>query len=404
LPRVALLIETSRTYGRGILAGIARYAHANGPWSLFTQERELHSGVPDWLRSWNGDGIIARIEDKRTANALLRLGHPVVDVLGNARFKGIPVFDTDAGAVARLAADFFLKAGFRHFAFCGYQNIPFSDRRATAFADYLARNRHQVRVFSAPAPPRRRRGQGYAPEAASFHQPSHIQAVEQRGLGREQAIATWLRKQPRPLALFACNDVCGQQVLNACREHRIKVPGEVAVMGVDNDDLLCSLCDPPLSSIEPDTDRMGRAAAALLDKLMRGQRPKTDVGVQIPPLRVVERASTDIVAIEDPITVQAVHFIRDHVNEGIAVKDVLACVDRSRTDLEQRFRRWLKCSIRTEIVRLRMDRAKNLLQQTDLTLDEIAARAGFATAAHLCRLFRLRFGGTPTDYRNRLLK
>lgn len=389
LPRVALLIETSRTYGRGILAGIARYAHVNGPWSLFTQERELHSGVPDWLHSWKGNGIIARIEDKRTANVLLRLGHPVVDVLGNARFRGIPGFDTDANAVARMAADFFLKAGFRHFAFCGYRNIPFSDRRAAAFADYLAGHNYKIHIFSAPA---------------SFHQPSHIQAVEQSGLGREHAIASWLRKQPRPLALFACNDVCGQQVLNACREHAIKVPEEVAVMGVDNDDLLCSLCDPPLSSIEPDTDRMGREAAALLDKMMRGGRAKTDLLRQIPPLRVVERASTDVVAIEDPVTVQAVHFIRDHVGNGIAVKDVLASVGRSRTDLEQRFRRWLKCSIRTEILRLRMDRAKNLLQQTDLTLEEIASRAGFATAAHLCRLFRQRFRRTPTQYRSRLLK
>jgi LacI family transcriptional regulator len=389
LPRVALLIETSRTYGRGILAGIARYAHANGPWSLFTQERELHSGVPGWLRSWKGNGIIARIEDKRVARVLLRLGLPVVDVLGNAGFEGIPCFDTDASAVARLAADFFLKAGFRHFAFCGYRNIPFSDRRAAAFADYLAGYNHEVRVFSAPVP---------------ILQPAHIQAVEQGGLGREHAIASWLRQQPCPLALFACNDICGQQVLNACREHGIKVPEEVAVMGVDNDDLLCSLCAPPLSSIEPDTDRMGQEAAALLDQMMRGNRPKTDRTVQIPPLRVVERASSDVVAIEDPITVQAVHFIRDHVSEGIAVKDVLARVGRSRTDLEQRFRLWLKCSIRAEILRLRMDRVKTLLQQTDLNLNEIAARAGFSTAAHLCRLFQLHFRQTPTQFRRALLK
>jgi LacI family transcriptional regulator len=389
LPRVALLIESSRTYGRGILAGIAHYAHVNGPWSLFTQERELHSGVPDWLRSWKGNGIIARIEDKRMANVLLRLGYPLVDVLGNARFKGIPAFDTDASAVARLVADFFLKAGFRHFAFCGYRNIPFSDRRAAAFVEYLAGHHHKVCVFSAPV---------------SFQQPSHIQAVEQRGLTRELAIAEWLRKQPRPLALFACNDVCGQQVLNACREYAIKVPEEVAVMGVDNDDLLCSLCDPPLSSVAPDTDRVGREAAALLDQMMRGQRPPSDLLAQVPPLRVVERASSDLVAIEDPITVQAVHFIRDHVGDGIAVKDVLAFMGRSRTDMDQRFRRWLKCGIRSEILRLRMVRAKNLLQQTDLTLDEIAIRAGFSASAHFCRLFKLHFQETPTEFRSRVLK
>jgi LacI family transcriptional regulator len=384
LPRVALLIESSRNYGRGILRGIAKYSHLHGPWSCFTEERELHSGIPDWLKHWKGHGIIARIEDKRAANALLRLGLPVVDVLGNARFKGIPTFDTDAGEVARLAAGFFLQAGFRHFAFCGYRNIPFSDRRLAAFVDCLKGHGHKVRVFSPPP---------------SFRQPSDIQAVERRGLDGENAIAAWLRKQPHPLALFACNDVCGQQVLNACREHEIKVPDEVAVMGVDNDDVLCSLCEPPLSSVEPDTERLGAEAAALLDALMAGKRAKSE-WVKIPPLRVVERASTDVVAIEDALTVQAVRFIRDHVDEGISVKDVLANVGRSRTDLEQRFHRWLKTSVRVEIIRRRLDRVCSLLQRADLSLEEIGRRTGFSTTAHLCRLFQNRLGQTPTQYRH----
>ena len=224
LPRVALLIESSRNYGRGILRGIAKYVHLHGPWSCFTGERELHSGIPDWLKHWKGHGIIARIEDKHTAHALLALGRPVIDVLGNAPFEGIPAFDTDAGAVARLAADFFIQAGFRHFAFCGYRDLPFSDRRAAAFADCLAAHGYKVRVLL-PPPHGLAAAKGGLPRL-----PSHIQAVEQRGVERENAIAAWLRKQPRPLALFACNDVCGQQVLNACREHGIKVPDEVAVM------------------------------------------------------------------------------------------------------------------------------------------------------------------------------
>jgi LacI family transcriptional regulator len=383
IPKVALLVESSRTYGRGILRGIARYAHVNGPWSIYSQERELHSGIPGWLKEWKGDGIIARIEDRRMANALLRLGHPVVDVLGNNRFASILGFDTDARVVAKMAADFFLRTGFRHLAFCGYRGIPFSDRREAAFCERLEKQGLKVRVFS----------------SRLLRYPPHIQAVEQSGLAAEKAIAGWLRKQPCPLGLFACNDVRAQQVLNACREHGVKVPEEVAVMGVDDDDVLCNLCEPPLTSVAPDTERLGFEAARRLDQMMQGKKPEIEL-VQIPPLRVVERASTDVVAIGDAITVQAVRFIRDHVDDGISVKDVLANAGRSRTDLEQRFHRWFKTSIHGEIIRCRMDRVCSLLRQTDLHLNEIARRAGFSTAAHFCRLFRRRMGRTPTQYRH----
>ena len=218
-----------------------------------------------------------------------------------------------------------------------------------------------------------------------------------------QLTARWLKAQPHPLAVLACNDVRAQQILNACRKHNIRVPEEVSVMGVDNDDVLCNLCEPPLTSIEPNTDLLGYEAAAVLAQMMKREKVRAPF-TQIPPLRLLERASTDMVAIEDPITVQAARFIRNNVGKGISVKDVLTHVNRSRTDMEQRFRRWLKCSIRAEILRLRMDRVCALLRQTDSSLDEIAALAGFSTAAHLCRLFRRHFRQTPTEYRSQLLK
>ena len=383
LRRVALVIETSRTYGRGILRGIARYAHLHGQWSFFTVERELHSGIPEWLRRWKGDGIIARIESAAMARQLLKCACPVVDVLGQARLKSVPSFDTDHLAVARLAADFFLQAGFHHFAFCGYRGLPFSDKRGAAFAEYLSRHGKVVREISlAPA-----------------RQPvRHIQATEQLGIAAERKIARWLQEQSPPLAVFACNDICAQQILNACREHRIRVPEEVAVMGVDNDDVLCSLCDPPLTSIEPDTERLGYESAALLDAMMSGERPGKAT-IHIPPARLVERTSTDVIAIEDQITVQALRFIRDHIGEGIAVKDVLRHVGRSRTDIEQRFRFWLNTTVRAEILRRRLDRVRRLLQETGFGLEEIARKSGFATAAHLCRLFQKNHRQTPTEYR-----
>ena len=383
LPRVALLIGFSRNYRRGILRGIADYTHTRRPWSCFIQEQGLQDGVPEWLKTWSGDGIIACIDTPRTAKALLRAGCPVIDVLHNGRFDGIPAFDTDSGAVARLVADYFLRAGFRHFAFCGFPGIPFSDRRAAAYAVHLAAHGQKVRMFTA-RPPR--------------NVALDIPATERQGIGREKAIVTWLRQQPRPLALFACNDICAQQVLNACRRHGIRVPEEVAVMGVDNDDVLCNLCDPPLSSVEPDTARLGYEAAALLDQLMQGRPSKSGLR-EIPPVRVVERASSDVLPVDDPVAVQALKYIRDHVGEGIAVKDVQAHVRRSRTDLEQRFRRWLKTTVRKEIARRRMDRVRSLLEQTELGLAEIARQAGFATAAHLCRLFKAQFKQTPGTFR-----
>ena len=383
LPRVALLIETSRGYARGVLRGIARYAHIHGPWSFFIEEHVAESGFPAWLKNWKGHGIIARIQHQRLADALLRLGFPVVDVLGNTPFAGIPAFDTDPEAAAKMAADFFQAAGFHHFGFCGYKNVAFSDQRQAAFAALLAQEGKGLHVFSSASP---------------FNSRSHYQVAELRALSAERAAADWLERQPRPLAIFACNDICGQQVLNACREHGIRVPEEVAVMGLDNDEELCTLSDPPMTSIEPNTELLGFEAAKLLDQMMRKGHLGNETR-QVPPVRIVERASTDIVAIEDSITVQAVRFIRDNVDNGIATKDVLRHVNRSRTDLEQRFRRWLKCSIHDAILRRRLDRACSLLQQTELRLDEVARRAGFSTASHFCRLFQRQFGKTPTEYR-----
>ena len=383
LPRVALLIESSRTYGRGILRGIARFAHVHGPWSFFTVERDLHGGVPPMLTTWKGDGIIARIENRGMAAKLRKLGCPVIDVLGQAALSGVPSFDTDAEAVAQLAVNFFLKAGFQHFAYVGYPGIPFSDKRRAAFARLLQEHGHSLRVL---------------PHAPVGGGPKHIQAIEQEGIRAEGMIARWLQQQPRPLAVLACNDVRAQQVLNACREHGLRVPDQIAVIGVDNDDVLCALCEPPLSSIEPDAERLGYEAAELLAAMMKGQCA-VGVKTQIPPARLIERASTDIVAMEDPITVQAVRFIRDNISHGIAVKDVMAQVQRSRTDLEQRFRRALKCSVRAEILRCRLDRVCSLLRQTKLSLNEIAQHAGFSSAAHLCRLFQQRYRKSPTEYR-----
>jgi LacI family transcriptional regulator len=169
-------------------------------------------------------------------------------------------------------------------------------------------------------------------------------------------------------------------------------------MGVDDDEVLCTISEPPLTSIKPDAERVGAEAAALLDAMMKGRRVNPGL-VEIPPLWIVERASTDVVAIEDAVLVQALRFIRHHVNDGISVKDVLAHVGRSRSDLGLRFRHWLHSSVRTEIIRLRVDRASSLLRQTNLSLSAIARQSGFRDITTFCRVFQKRVRQTPTEYR-----
>lgn len=198
---------------------------------------------------------------------------------------------------------------------------------------------------------------------------------------------------------MACYDLRGQQVLDACRRRNIAVPDEVAVIGVDNDELLCSLSDPPLSSIIPNTHRTGYEAAALLDQMMAGKKIKS-INNLIPPLGVATRQSTDVLAIEDRNVVQAIRYIRDHACDGINVSDVLKAVPQSRRVLESKFRKLIGRTPHEEILHIQMNRAKELLSQTDLSLEEITERTGFEHNEYLSVVFKRETGTPPSKYRS----
>jgi len=199
---------------------------------------------------------------------------------------------------------------------------------------------------------------------------------------------------------MACYDLRGQQLLDACRRCAIAVPDEIAVIGVDNDELLCELSDPPLTSLIPNTHRTGYDAAALLDELMSGKRPPAQAHL-VPPVGVATRQSTDVVAIEDRSVAMAMRHIREHACDGINVKDVLRAAPQSRRRLESAFRRLFGRTPHEEILRLQLDRAKHLLVATDLPLSEIAERAGFAHVEYLSVVFKKQFGVPPSRYRAR---
>jgi LacI family transcriptional regulator len=372
LRKVALLIETSNAYARGLLQGVVAWQREHRPWSLFLAEHTRGDKPPAWLADWDGDGIIARIENAGIARALRRVRLPMVDVSAARLVPALPWFETDDAAVAQTAFEHLRERGFRNFAFCGDPRFNWSNWR----------QEHFQRAVQAEG------------GACFTYEPANV-ATDRDAT---DDLARWLRKLPKPVGVMACYDLRGVQVLDACRRLDVPVPDEVAVVAVDNDELLCELAHPPLSSVIPNTRRTGYEAAALLDRLMNGGKARGETHL-IPPLGVATRQSTDVLAIEDPHVSRAVRYIREHACDGINVRDVLRAVPQSRRLLEARFKKLLGRTPHEEILRVQLRRVKQLLTETDLPLETIAERTGFAHPEYLSVVFRREVGLPPSRYR-----
>ncbi|HYE30677.1 MAG TPA: DNA-binding transcriptional regulator [Methylomirabilota bacterium] len=373
-PKVALLIETSNAYARGLLRGIVAYARERRRWSLSLSEHTRGDKAPAWLSEWDGQGIIARIENPSIAEALKTLKVPIVDVSAARLLPHLPWFETDDGAVAHLGAEHLLERGFRHFAFAGDTRFNWSNWRQEHFQHSIRAAGRECAVYS----PSRK----FAPD-------------DDRQI---EDLAEWITGLPKPIGIMACYDFRGQQVLDACRRRDIAVPDEVAVLGVDNDELLCELSDPPMSSVMPNTHRTGYEAAALLDKMMGGLKVKGETHL-IPPSGVVTRQSTDALAIEDRNVARAIHYIRKNACNGINVQDVIKAVPQSRRLLEQKFKQLIGRTPHQEIIRVQLDRVKELLTQSDLSLEAIAEHTGFSHVEYLSVAFKREAGMPPSKYR-----
>lgn len=373
---VALLVETSNAYGRNLLSGVVSYIRTNESWSVYLPEQHRGATPPAWLKSWKGDGVIARVETKAIARVVQKLKMPVVDVSAARHVPALPWVETDDAAIARLAFEHFQERGFEHFAFCGEPQFNWSNWRQEAFVQAVKDHNFDCSLFSSKS----RSEPGFS-------------------LSRERArLAKWISKLPRPVAIFACYDIKAQQILDVCREHRIQVPSQVALLGVDNDELLCDLCTPPLSSVIPDAHKTGREAARLLDDLMHGRKIKQESHLT-KPLGIATRQSTDVMAIDDPDVAAALKYIRNHSCDGINVQDVLKVVPLSRRVFEKRFQQLLGRTPHQEITRRRIERIRQLLIETDLTLAQIAAKTGFQNEEYLSVTFRKNVGIPPGKFR-----
>ncbi len=359
--RVALLVDTATSYGRGLLRGIAQYARRHGPWTLVVEPGGLGEH-PAKLRGV--DGILALLRSPEQVRRVRRARVPFVDL--DFALQGLapwPVCNDERG-VAATAAAHLADRGFRSFAFCGWNRGDWwEEERLDAF-----------RAALKPAAPAVYPG---------------------RNINR---LARWLAALPKPCGLFASNDQRGRHVLEAARAARLRVPEDLAVVGVDDDEVLCEMTVPPLSSVGLDTLRIGFEGAEALDGLMRGRRMSRRSRV-IPPRGVVTRQSTDVLAFADAALSAAVRFLRVNVGRPIGVMDLARAAGVSRKTLELRFREALDRTPHEEILRARLERVRDLLSRTDWPLKRIAAESGFTYPEHLHAVFRRREGMTPAAYR-----
>ncbi len=374
--RVALLIEASNAHARLILQGIVSYVREHKPWSFSLMDQGRGDEAPVWVKDWDGDGIIARVKNQRIANKIIASGLPVVDISIQHYIPNMPSVEPDDDAIARLAVEHFVQRGFRSFAYCGDNTFLISDRRGLAFAKALAASGLNAFSFNRDYP-----------ESVSISR-------------RISEIGDWLADLPKPLAVFACYDVRGQHILDACRMRGFVVPEQVAVLGVDNDELLCEMASPPLSSVIPNARRTGYEAARLLDRLMSGERV-SPTPLKIEPIGISLRQSTEVLAVPDVHLARALRFIRDHASEAIGVPEVTRAVSLSRRLLEKRFRQILNRTIHDEIMLARIGRVKQLLVESQLSLEQIAATTGYEHPEYLSVVFKREVGISPRQYRER---
>jgi len=378
LKRIALLMGQDIGYCRGVLHGIRTYAIRRADWVFHDAPPEMRTLGP--LREWQPHGIIAHLFDAAFARRVLALKKPLVNVTSTFLNLPAPIVDVDNHLAGRLAAAHFLERGFRNFGFFGSAWTGFSKQREEGFREALAAAGQSLTSSYSEFLPR-------PPTNSSWKL-------------RDRQVHDWLLAIRKPAAILASNDYPARRLADMCHQLKLRVPEDVALLGIDNDELECLLASPPLSSVVNPAEKIGFEAARMLDELMSG-RQLTEKVLSVPPTHIVTRESTDIVAVADPDVSAAVKFIAAHTAENIGVAEVVARLAMARRGLERRFRKLLGRSIHEEIQRVRMDRARYLLAETDLAMRAVAIQSGFSTPQRLAAVFRQITGEPPMAYRQR---
>lgn len=375
--RVAVLVDTSTTWGREVIAGIHRYSRGQTGWQLFVEPRGVEQRR--WLPTgWKGDGVIARVGFIDLAKRLRALKLPVVNVSGISLPKvDFPRVVSDQVAAAGMAAAHLMDRGFKHFAYFSLLGLEYVAEHQQAFVDALRLEGHHCEV--------------YAVQPQLGAEPDWN--LDMKRLGK------WLSGLPKPLAVFTWNSSSARELIYACMHAGLAVPEEVAVLSGSDDDLFCEVTPVPISAVQLGCEQIGYHAAEELDEMMSNPGGGTIGEVLIPPQGVVDRRSTDTLAVEDPAMVKALRFIRENPARVMQVDDVARQAGLCRRALELRFQNLLGRSPASEIRRVRIDRAIELLQRTTLSVAAVAERSGFSSPEYMASVFRAHLSTTPLHYR-----
>ena len=376
--KVMVLIPVNGEYARGLWRGIVQYAHAHAPFVFFDESPPyLVPSSPEQrlahMRAWDPQGVIC---EQVRADEIRALGLPTIVVCG-PRYLPAEQFQvrTDDEAIGCMAAEYLLGLGFKRLAFCGMAGIDWSEGRGKAFARHAATAGIEVHSYALRNP--------------------HSADV---WYTEEAALGDWLAALPTPVGLLACNDERACMLADICRRRGIRVPDQIAILGVDNDEHICNRAYHPLSSVALDTESAGYKAAAMLDALIGGKPVESRI-VVTRPVRVVPRPSTDLIAVDDQNLVKALRFIRDNCNRPIHVRDVAAAAGLSQRLLQDRFRNAFGRTMLQEIHHTRAAFIARLLSETDLSMQAVAKAAGYETDTHLARFFARQTGVSPSVYR-----
>lgn len=380
--KIILMIDFAEAYSKELLKGISRYSREFGPWifcrmPIFERETKGIEGVFEWALEWGADGIIGQMYNDPKVELFSKAGIPIIAQDFIERFESIPNITANHRDAGRMGADYFLNKGFKNFAFYGFRNIVWSRERAEGFEERIKQAGHEVHLFEKD-------------EMDSgniwYYKPSPL--------------SQWLKSLPKPIALMACDDNQGQHITEACRVSGINIPQEVAVLGVDNDEMICELSDPPLSSIVQNAEKGGYEAARLLDQMIKNKNSAA-YDIYVKPTHIITRQSSDIYATTDKAISTALRFIHQNVEKHISVNDVVKEVPLSRRSLEIKFQEVTGSSVYNYILNLRIERFCTRLVETNHSILEIAIDLGFSDTKNLSRQFKLIKGCTPGEYRKK---